>query len=79
MLFIQLVKMFTTACNSLREVQLVISLCYSRFRYVCSSVQRLASLVRDGLFVEAIQLGLELYEGKAPAVVGKWYIYIIYI
>lgn len=33
--------------------------------------QRLGRLVREGRFVEALQLGLELYEGKAHAVVGR--------
>ncbi len=34
-------------------------------------LQRLGRLVREGRMLEALQLGLDLYEGKAKAVVGK--------
>ena len=33
-------------------------------------IQRLGRLVRDGRMVEALKLGLDLFSGKAQAVVG---------
>ena len=35
-----------------------------------NTIQRLGRLVRDGRMVEALQLGLDLFSGKAQAVVG---------
>ena len=34
------------------------------------SLQRLGRLVREGRIVEALKLGLSIYEGTAPAVIG---------
>ncbi len=41
------------------------------YTHTHTHTQRLGRLVREGRFVEALQLGLELYEGKAHAVVGE--------
>ncbi len=41
--------------------------------HFCSSFslrQRLGRLVREGKVVEALKLGLNIYEGRAPAVIG---------
>ena len=39
------------------------------------AIQRLGRLVRDGRMVEALQLGLDLFSGKAQAVVGMLRLY----
>lgn len=44
---------------------------FSSYQNTHTHTQRLGRLVREGRFVEALQLGLELYEGKAHAVVGR--------
>ena len=35
-------------------------------------LQRLGRLIREGRIVEALKLGLSIYDGTAPAVIGKW-------
>lgn len=38
--------------------------------YLAPCTQRLGRLVREGKVVEALKLGLSIYDGYAPAVIG---------
>lgn len=38
-------------------------------------IQRLGRLVREGKLTEALQLGMELFDGTAKAVVGQFNVY----
>ena len=48
-----------------------VCVCVHKYSVMCTCVQRLRILVRENRMDEAIQLGLDLYENKARAVVGE--------